>query len=106
MATTLNSLFDALRGFSEEQKQIAWQRAQIVTGRDQNVIRKDICGAWIRWADYGDTNSDFGWEVDHIHPVALGGTDHPSNLQALHWKNNRAKGDSISGFVPAIVAAQ
>lgn len=105
MATTLNSLFDALRGFSEEQKIITWNRARIVPGRDPNVIRKDACGAWIKWASYGDTNSEWGWEIDHIYPVARGGTDHPSNLQPLHWKNNRAKGDSITGFIPAAVAA-
>lgn len=104
MANTFDSLFGALRGFSEEQKQIAWQKAQIVPGRDPGTMRKDACGAWIVWADYGNTNSDFGWEIDHIHPVAKGGTDHPSNLQALHWKNNRAKGDSTTGFVPAVVA--
>lgn len=105
MATTLNSLFDALQGFSEEQKQIAWSKARIVPGRDPNTIRKDACGAWIKWADYGNIDSEWGWEIDHIHPVALGGTNHPSNLQALHWKNNRAKGDSITGFMPAVVAA-
>jgi len=104
MATTLNSLFGNLRGFSEGQKQIAWNKAQIVPGRDSNMIRKDACGAWIKWVDYGDTNSEWGWEIDHIHPVARGGTDHPDNLQALHWKNNRAKGDSITGFTPAVVA--
>jgi 5-methylcytosine-specific restriction endonuclease McrA len=106
MATTLNSLFNTLRGFSEEQKQISWSKAQIVPGRDPNVIRKDACGAWIKWSDYGDTNSEWGWEIDHIHPVSRGGTDHPNNLQALHWQNNRAKGDLIAGFVPAIVAVQ
>lgn len=105
MATTLNSLFNALRGFSEEQKQIAWSKARIVPGRDPNIVRKDLCGAWIKWADYGDTSSEWGWEIDHIHPVARGGTNHPSNLQALHWQNNRAKGDSITGFTPAIWAA-
>ncbi len=104
MATTLNSLFDALRGFSEEQKQIAWGKAQVVPGYNAGIIRKDVCGAWIKWADYGDTNSDWGWEIDHIHPVSHGGTDHPDNLQALHWKNNRAKGDSITGFTPVVVA--
>lgn len=105
MATTLNSIFDALRGFSEEQKLQAWSRAQIVTGWDPNAIRKDPCGAWIKWVEYGNTDSEWGWEIDHIHPVAHGGTDHPNNLQALHWKNNRAKGDSLTGFTPAVVAA-
>ena len=105
MATTLNSLCYSLRGFSEEQKQIAWSKAWIVPGRDPKVIRKDSCGAWVKWEDHGNTNSEWGWEIDHIHPVARGGNDHPNNLQALHWKNNRAKGDSITGFAPVAVAA-
>ncbi|KAB2921718.1 MAG: HNH endonuclease [Bacteroidetes bacterium] len=37
--------------------------------------------------------SQFGWEIDHIVPVSCGGTDEPSNLQALHWENNAAKGE-------------
>ena len=34
---------------------------------------------------YGDTSSDYGWEIDHIKPVARGGTDNLNNLQALYW---------------------
>lgn len=90
--------------FSEEQKNAAWQKARIVPGSDPRISRKDACGAWIRWGDYGNTESQWGWEVDHIYPRALGGTSNLSNLQALHWRNNRAKSDSITGFVPAVVA--
>jgi hypothetical protein len=32
-------------------------------------------------------------EVDHCVPVALGGSDDPSNLQAAHARCNRVKGD-------------
>lgn len=106
MASLFESLYGASSQFNEQQKLTAWQRAQIVPGRDARLIRKDSCGAWIKWLDYGNTNSEWGWEIDHIYPIARGGTDVPSNLQALHWRNNRAKGDSVGGFIPAVVAVQ
>lgn len=35
-------------------------------------------------------------EIDHIHPQALGGTDEPDNLQAVHSICNKRKGNSVS----------
>jgi 5-methylcytosine-specific restriction endonuclease McrA len=53
-----------------------------------------MCGNVMKSSDYGNTNSQYGWEVDHIKPVAKGGTDDLSNLQPLQWDNNRKKGDT------------
>ena len=69
-----------------------WAKAQVVQGYDANVYRKDSYGSWIAWHEYGQT-SQYGWEVDHIVADSLGGPTTLSNLQPLHWKNNRSKSD-------------
>ena len=73
--------------------QQVWSKAIKVINQDSAFIRKDRCGAWIKINDYGNRNSEYGWEIDHIVPITKGGTDVLSNLQPLHWDNNVAKGD-------------
>lgn len=70
-----------------------WNKAVSISGRDSNLIRKDICGNEIWWPHYGDITSKYGWEVDHIKPVSNGGSDDLSNLQAMKCETNRSKGD-------------
>ena len=79
--------------FNSATVELVWQKGIIITGYDPNVYRKDTCGAWMRKDAYGNTNSDYGWEIDHIRPKSRGGTDELSNLQPLQWENNRHKGD-------------
>ena len=38
---------------------------------------------------YGDRNSDFGWNVDHILPVSHGGKTNDSNLVITHIKTRQ-----------------
>jgi 5-methylcytosine-specific restriction endonuclease McrA len=82
-----------------------WRKATIVSGYDADRTRKDTCGALIDRAAHGATNSARGWEIDHNVPVASGGSDDLSNLQPLHWQNNRRKGDDYPKWSCAVTAA-
>lgn len=70
-----------------------WQKGQIVSTHNASAHRKDICGHWMQFDQHGK-EGDYGWEVDHIKPIALNGPDTLANMQPLNWQNNRRKGDT------------
>lgn len=86
--------------FNEDLLNQIWEKAQRVKGYDEHVFRKDACGAWIIRELYGNSESPFGWEVDHIYPesklrsknVPESMIDDLINLRPLNWKNNQSKG--------------
>jgi hypothetical protein len=67
-----------------------WAKGIAVEGYDPALHRQDICGNWMQF-DQHAMESDYGWEIDHILPRALGGMSYIANLQPLWWKNNRLK---------------
>ncbi|WP_052705176.1 HNH endonuclease signature motif containing protein [Flavobacterium sp. 316] len=85
--------------WSEQIKIAVWNKAVVVPGVNPSVRRKDNCGAWIDWNQYGFTvEGGTGWEIDHINPVSNGGSDDLPNLQPLQWQNNRKKGDDYPAY--------
>lgn len=72
--------------------QLVWMKGLVVLGQDPNLVRKDVCGAYISKNMYGDRSdqNNNGWEIDHIDP---NGSDNVSNLRPLQWFNNASRQD-------------
>ncbi|MCB9049697.1 MAG: HNH endonuclease [Lewinellaceae bacterium] len=96
--TTTGGSFDAAT------VQAVWEKGRVAPGRDPKSWRRDSCGALIYRFSYGDTDSQNGWEIDHILPVSKGGSDGLNNLQPLQWQNNRHKGDDSPNWACLIRA--
>jgi 5-methylcytosine-specific restriction endonuclease McrA len=85
--------------FEEARKQAVWTKGQIIPGYDAAVWRHDAFGYVIRYSNYGNRNSDYGWEIDHIVATALGGSDDFSNLRPLHYTKNASLGGVLGGLL-------
>ncbi|GHT68355.1 hypothetical protein FACS1894110_15680 [Spirochaetia bacterium] len=59
-------------------------------------IGYDFAGWEIRKGAYGQEGSRFGWNVDHILPKSMGGTDDVNNLQITHMDTNAERGNKIT----------
>lgn len=98
--------------WSEQQIQFVWNRATAVEGFDKNRFRKDACGAWIIRDKYGDNDSLYGWEIDHIVPKSLleekgysqQDIDNNDNLRALQHENNASKSDDYPSYTAVVTS--
>ena len=82
----------------EELKRAAWARTSPVSPAQLNAweFRKDCLGNMVRYTDFGNRHSPFGWELEYV------GSQVADNLQALNWKAVAARSEHIA---PRLVAA-
>jgi hypothetical protein len=91
-----------MSGLLEElSKLFVWEKGFPIPGLPESEWRQDAFGNRMRFSDHGDRNSAFGWEIDHIHPTALGGTGDLGNLRPLHYKANAGLGGLFGLFPPS-----
>ncbi|MDH5463947.1 MAG: HNH endonuclease [Nitrosopumilus sp.] len=76
--------------FDNEVIDKVWNKARNIDGTDPNKWKQDACSTPMKKDDYGNRDSQYGWEIDHKVP---NGNDDLSNLQPLQWENNSSKGD-------------
>jgi HNH endonuclease len=89
---------NGLLGYTDDEarKQWAWSKAKVISvSFEQLGIREDGYGARIKWVDYGNRDSGFGWEIDHSVPKDRGGSDNYNNLRPLFWRTNVEKSNKI-----------
>ena len=86
--------------------QFVWEKGVTVKDFDPNLVRKDACGAWIVRNAYGNKNNVYGWEIDHVYPISLGGDDDEKNLRPMQWENNKSKSNDYPSYVAAIQAEE
>jgi len=74
--------------YTPEEILTIWGKGQVVLGREPSEWREDDFGNRIQFDKYGDRDSSFGWEVDHIISIKDGGSNLLSNLRPIQWETN------------------
>ena len=75
---------------------LAWSAAETDNGWDRMVQRKDRYGHPIRWEDYEDEGSQFGWFIEAIDPEER---EFASNLRPVSYRGRQL--ESGKGADPA-----
>lgn len=92
--------------WSEEAKLAVWGKAPIAETVKTDGMRLDPCKALMRLEEYGNRDSEYGWEIDHVVPEQLlednrvpqDLIDNIDNLRPMHWNNNLKKSDKFPRY--------
>ena len=88
------------RDFSEKEVAQIWKKGKMAQDRTTGTCLPDWhfdeYGALMHYADYGNRNSEFGWEIDHIDSNPS--NNNINNLRPLFWRNNCARNAQFPEF--------
>lgn len=95
-------------------KDEVWKKGTVVDNYDRKRWRKDACGAWMDYKEYGNVDSKYGWQVDHIFPssvlensgVTEDDRDNLINLRPMQWKNNDVKDKDYPTYDSAVASSE
>lgn len=70
--------------WDEDTIQKVWEKGRVAPDQAAEQWRTDECGAWMHRAQYGNSESEFGWKIQN---VSAGGADRVENLRPFHNAN-------------------
>ena len=79
-------------------KLAVWAKGTPIPGYPSSIWRRDVYGSAMKYSDFGNRESEYGWERDHIAASALGGPDTVDNMRPLHWRVNASLGGVLSNL--------
>ena len=95
--------------WTEQQKRAAWEQARPAEWPFDNpdLYRRDVYGRLMYWDHYGNRSSPDGWEMDHVVPISTFEDEIVAHLlaefgvntQALNWRSNAEKSDTLPSGV-------
>ena len=91
----MNNRINESSEYSDADLEKIWQKGKEICGADPNLWRNDEFDLPMCRDEYGNRNSEFGWEVDHILPVSMGGSDELTNLRPLNWYSNASRSNNV-----------
>lgn len=97
----------------EDIQKAVWAKAPYIDIRHPKQGKFDPCRACIKEEEYGNQDSDYGWQIDHIFPekklqdagVPQELIDHIDNLRPMHHKNNNKKSYDFPIYTGIVSAA-
>ncbi len=71
--------------FDNETVQSVWEKARATNDQNPDEWRKDECGAWIKFDQYGHQASEYGWKIESI---KAGDQQKVENLRPFQHENS------------------